>query len=54
MMIVKKGKKWLLYNKAGTKVLGTHNSRAEAIAQEHAINISKAKAAGHKIPKKKS
>jgi len=35
----------------GSKRLGTHTSRADAEAQERAINISKAKAAGHRIKK---
>jgi len=48
-MIVKKGNQWILYDKAGKKILGRHKTRAEALAQESAINISKARAAGHKI-----
>jgi len=49
-MIVKAGKKWILYSHAG-KVLGEHTSRADAKAQEIAINLSKARAAGHRIPR---
>jgi len=52
-MIKKQGKQWVLYDSSGKKVLGRHPSRAAALAQETAINISKAKAAGHRIPKKK-
>lgn len=51
-MIKKEGRKYVLYNKAGTKVLGRHSSRGDAKRQEAAINISKARAAGHHIPKK--
>ena len=35
--------KWVLYNKAGTKVLGRHDSKDEALQQERAIQISKRK-----------
>ena len=52
-MIKKEKGKYVLYNKAGTKVLGRHPNRAKAQAQETAISISKARAAGHFIPKKK-
>jgi hypothetical protein len=45
-MIVKKGNQWVLYNSDGTKVLGRHPSKKAAIAQEVAINISKAKKKG--------
>jgi hypothetical protein len=50
-MIRKKGTKYLLYTADGSKVLGTHPSRASAEKQERAIQISKARAAGHRIPK---
>ena len=50
-MIKKVGKKWYLYNHDGTKILGRHTSRADAESQEAAINISKARKAGHRIPK---
>lgn len=52
-MIKKQGKKFVLYTKDGSKVLGEHPSLQAAESQEHAINISKARAAGHKIPKVK-
>lgn len=52
-MIKKEGKQFVLYSKDGSKVLGKHSSRGDAKRQEAAINISKARAAGHKIPKKK-
>jgi hypothetical protein len=50
MVVVKRGKKWLLLSKRTGRVLGTHTSRADAVKQETAINISKARAAGHRIP----
>jgi hypothetical protein len=51
MVIVKRDGKWVLLSKSTGRVLGKHNSRKEAIAQETAINISKARKAGHRIPK---
>ena len=53
MVIVRRGKKWLLLSRDRKKVLGRHNTREEALEQEQAINISKARKAGHRIPKKK-
>lgn len=50
-VIRKEGGKWVLYDSSGKKKLGTHNSKKEAEAQETAINLSKARKAGHKIPK---
>jgi cytoplasmic iron level regulating protein YaaA (DUF328/UPF0246 family) len=41
-MIVKDGNKWLVKDKKGKKVLGTHPSRKKALAQLRAIEISKA------------
>lgn len=52
MTIVKRGKKFVLVSKKTGRTLGTHTSRAEALRQETAISISKAKKAGHFIPKK--
>lgn len=52
MMITKLGKDWALISSEG-KVLGVHPRRAGAERQERAINISKARAAGHRIPRKK-
>jgi len=52
MTIRRKGKKYQLISGEG-KVLGSHPSRERARKQESAINISKARAAGHKIPKPK-
>ena len=51
-MIKKRGKKWVLVSKKSGKVLGTHPTKTAAEKQEAAINISKARAAGHRIPKK--
>ena len=41
---------WVLLSHKG-KVLGTHRTRRDAVAQEHAVNLSKARAAGHHIPR---
>lgn len=49
-MIKKVRNHYILFTQDGSKVLGTHGSRAEAEAQETAINISKARKAGHDIP----
>lgn len=51
-MIEKKKSKWVLKSKKTGRVLGTHKTKAEAKSQEAAINISKARKAGHLIPKK--
>lgn len=52
-MIKRVGKrKWQLLSKTTGRVLGTHSSYKDALAQEDAINISKARKAGHYIPKK--
>lgn len=53
MTIRRRGNKFVLLSKTGGRVLGTHTTRAEAEAQESAINISKARKAGHRIPKRK-
>lgn len=51
MVIEQRGKrKFILWNKAKTKILGTHTSRAGAEEQERAIQISEARKKGHKIP----
>lgn len=57
-MIVKLGKLrpvYLLYSKPRSgvrpRLLGTHPTLARAQAQERAIQISKARAAGHRIPR---
>lgn len=52
-MIKKVGTKWVLYTHDGKRVLGTHKTKKEAASQEAAINISKARAAGHRIAPKK-
>jgi len=50
-MIKKHGRLWYLYSHEG-KILGKHVSKLRAKAQEIAINLSKARAAGYRIPKK--
>lgn len=52
MTVRKKGDNFELVSSTG-KVLGTHPSRKAAERQEVAIQISQARAAGHKIPKGK-
>lgn len=52
-MIKKVGKKFYLYTKDGKRILGRHATKVAAQKQEAAINISKARAAGHFIAKKK-
>ena len=49
-MIKHIGRKWVLYDSKGKRVLGTHPTKAAAMKQERAINISKARKAGHAIP----
>ena len=51
MVILKRGSKHVLVSKTG-RILGTHKSKADAKSQERAIQISKARKAGHRIPKK--
>jgi hypothetical protein len=48
-MIVRIGSKFVLYSRSGV-ALGTHRTKREAEAQETAVQISKARAAGHDIP----
>ncbi len=52
MTIKKQGDKVVLKTKDGKKTLGTHDTKAGAERQERAIQISKARKAGHRIPKK--
>jgi len=52
MVIVKRGSGYALLSKKTGKVLGKHPTRANALKQEKAIQISKARKAGHNIPKK--
>lgn len=42
-MIKKSGKNYSVYTKDGTKKLGSHKTRKEAIAQLQAVEISKKK-----------
>ena len=41
--------KWVLFSHKG-EILGTHPTKEAAVAQEHAVNISKARAHGYRIP----
>jgi hypothetical protein len=52
-MIKKVGKKWVLFTHDGKRILGRHTTKEQAQKQEAAINISKARAAGHRIPQKR-
>lgn len=49
-MIKKVGRKWYLYDSKGKRILGRHETRADALRQERAIQISKARKHGHAIP----
>lgn len=49
-MILKIGRRWGLYSHEG-KLLGMHPTKKKAERQERAIQISKARAAGHQIPR---
>jgi hypothetical protein len=52
-VIVKLGPhEWALYTRNGQRVLGMHKTKRDAVSQERAINIAKARAAGYRIPKK--
>lgn len=42
-MIVKKADSFLVYDSKGKELLGKHKTRKEALAQQAAIEISKAK-----------
>jgi hypothetical protein len=42
---------WILRSHRG-KILGVHPTHKKALAQERAINIAKARAAGHRIPRR--
>jgi hypothetical protein len=51
MTVKQAGGKFKLISRTG-KTLGTHPTMAKAEAQEKAIQISKARAAGHRIPRR--
>ncbi|MCR4301806.1 MAG: hypothetical protein NUV51_09365 [Sulfuricaulis sp.] len=53
-VVRREGDQWILYSQDGSKKLGTHDSEESAKRQEHAINISKARKAGHRIPRSAS
>lgn len=40
-MIRRRGSKWVLLTHDGSRVLGTHDTKKEAEAQERAVNASK-------------
>lgn len=40
-MIRKEGDKYVLYTRDGSRVLGRHDTREEALAQERAIQVHK-------------
>lgn len=42
-VIKKSGNKWILYTKDGKRKLGTHSTRAEALAQEKAVHANRDK-----------
>lgn len=50
MTVRKRGKKWVLLSKTSGRVMGTHPTEAGAIRQERAVQLSKARKAGHPIP----
>lgn len=45
--------KWCLYTSDGSRILGCHPTKKACLRQERAVQISKARAAGHHIPRKK-
>ena len=51
MTVKRRGGKYQLVSGSG-RVLGTHPSKKKAKRQERAIQISKARKAGHKIPRR--
>ncbi len=51
-MIQKREVGWVLLSRTTGRVLGRHKTKASALRQERAIQISKARASGHFIPKK--
>jgi len=52
-VIKKIGNEWLLFSRDGSRVLGHHDTLASARMQETAIQLAKARRAGHKIPRLK-
>ena len=52
-MIVKKHGRWLLLTRDGLRVIAVHATRRAAKAQEIAIQLAKARRAGHRIPRKR-
>lgn len=52
VVISKEGGRFVLRSRGSGRVLGRHSTRAAANRQDTAINIFKARAKGHRIPKK--
>jgi hypothetical protein len=53
-MIHKAGSKWVLYTRDGDRVLGTHDSKADALRQERAILASEGRRKAKKAAKKRA
>ena len=51
-MIRRRGKKFQLVSSGG-RVMGSHSSRAGAVRQEREVRVSKARRAGHRIPRRR-
>ncbi len=49
-MIVKMGNEWILLDRNGERILGRHATQEDALRQERAIQIAKARRRGHVIP----
>jgi hypothetical protein len=49
-MIRKEHGKFVLRDQAGGRVLGRHATKVAAKRQETAVNLSKARASGHRVP----
>jgi hypothetical protein len=49
-MIRKEHGKFVLRDRAGGHVLGRHATKAAAKRQETAVNLSRARQAGHRVP----
>ena len=51
-MIRKRGSKYVVVSEHTGKTLGTHETKDDAQKQIDAINMGKARTAGHRLPKK--
>lgn len=54
MIVRNANDEWELWTRDGKRLLGTHRTKHEAVSQERAIDIAKARRAGHRIPRPKS